>query len=223
MALDGAHLAQPWEELSMHSKFVRCSVLLAGVGLAAIASRVTAQSPNGDFGTFVKHQLDAHAEQLFGFPQPLAASALGPYDGPDNLQAIVVAPGLDVSLVSSSVASATDQIAFWPDSDNPTHVFVCDEETSTPAVQRVDLSKPAGSNATTIVTGLTSCDPVRRTAWGTIIVAEEAGANGGLYELIDPEHIAGPINVTNRALGTNTDELHLVKRQAVGSLSFESF
>src|SRR4051812_31452494 len=204
MALDGAHLAQPWEELSMHSKYVRCSVLLAGVGLAAIASRVTAQSPNGDFGTFVKHQLDAHAEQLFGFRQPLAASALGPFDGPDNLQAIVVAPGLDVSLVSSSVASAADQIAFWPNDDKPTHLFVCDEETSTPSVQRVDLSKPPGSNATTIVTGLSSCDPVRLTPWGTIIVAEEAGATGGIYELINPMSINAPISVSSRTAGTTS-------------------
>src|SRR5215471_191150 len=73
---------------------------------------------------------------------PLEESALGPYDGPDNLQAIQVAKGLHVSLVSSSVASAADQIAMWPDDDNPKYLFVCDEETSDPAVQRVDLSKP---------------------------------------------------------------------------------
>ena len=46
-----------------------------------------------------------------------------------------------------------------------------------------------------IVTGLTSCDPVRRTAWGTILVREEAGATGGLYEIIDPVHITTPIIV----------------------------
>src|SRR6185295_17761935 len=154
---------------------------------------------------------------------PLEQSALGPYDGPDNLQAIQVAPGLHVSLVSSSTASAADQIALWPNDDHPTHLFVCDEETSVPAVQRVDLSGPANANATTIVTGLTSCDPVRRTAWGTIIVAEEAGATGGFYELIDPVHIMTAINVTDRAAGTTSDPMHLVKRQAVGSLSFESF
>ncbi len=62
--------------------------------------------------------------------------------------------GLHVSLVSSSVASAADQIALWPDDEHPKYLFVCDEETSNPAVQRVDLSKPPASNATTIVTGL---------------------------------------------------------------------
>src|SRR5215831_6861986 len=119
--------------------------------------------------------------------------------------------------------SAADQIAMWPDDENPKYLFVCDEETSNPAVQRVDLSKPPASNATTIVTGLISCDPVRRTAWGTIIVAEEAGSTGGLYELIDPANINTVINVSDRAAGITSDPLHLVKRKAVGSLSFESF
>jgi len=181
-----------------------------------------AKNPKADFGAWVQDQLKAHSEQLFGFRNPLDKSALGPYDGANNLQAIEVADGLKVSLVSSSVASATDQIAFWPDNDHPTHVFVCDEETSNPAVQRVDLSGPPASNATTIVTGLSSCDPVRRTPWGTILVGEEAGNTGGLYEIIDPVHITTAINVTNRATGANSDMLHLAKRQAVGSLSFES-
>src|SRR6185295_15286434 len=90
-------------------------------------------------------------------------------------------------------------------------------------VQRIDLSQPPNANATTIVTGLVSCDPVRRTPWGTIIVAEEAGATGGLYEILDPVHINAPINVSNRDAGTTSDPNHLVKRKAVGSLSFESF
>ena len=132
-----------------------------------------------------------------------------------------MAEGLHLSLVSSAVASTADQIAFWPDSDHPTHVFVCDEETTNPAVQRVDLSGPPNANATTVVIGLTSCDPVQLTPWGTILVGEEAGATG-LYELIDPLKISAPINVINRATGTTSDPLHLVKRKAVGSVSFES-
>jgi secreted PhoX family phosphatase len=187
-----------------------------------MTSQLIASNPNADFGAWVAGQLSAHAEQLFGFTHPLDESALGPYDGLDNLQAIQVADGLHLSLVSSSVASAADQIAFWPNDDHPTHVFVCDEETSNPAVQRVDLSGPPASNATTIITGLSSCDPVRRTPWGTIIVAEENGQAGGLYELIDPVHITGPVTVNN-VTGVTSDPLHVVKRRAVGSLSFESF
>ena len=62
-------------------------------------------------------------------------------------------------------------------------------------------ARPPNANATTIVTGLSSCDPVRRTPWGTIIVAEEAGATGGFYEIIDPVSINTPINVSNRDAG----------------------
>jgi secreted PhoX family phosphatase len=208
----------------MKASLIGTTAVLAGLALAVgITARTKAMPPHMDFGTFVESQLKDHSEQLFGFKHPLDESALGPYDGTDNLQAIKVAQGLHVSLVSSSVASAADQIAFWPDDDQPQFLFVCDEETSNPAVQRVDLSKDPGNNATTIVTGLSSCDPVRRTPWGTIIVAEEAGATGGFYEIIDPVHVASAIAVTDRDLGTTTDPLHLVKRQAVGSLSFESF
>jgi len=63
---------------------------------------------------------------------------------------------------------------------------------------------------------------VHRTAWGTILIGEEAGATGGLYELIDPAHVNNVINVSNRDAGTTSDPMHLVKRKAVGSVSFES-
>jgi hypothetical protein len=200
------------------------SALAGGLTAAVLlAARARAEGPTVDFGLFVADQLRAHSEQLFGFIHPLGESSVGPYDGADNTRAIEVAHGLTVSLVSSSVASAADQIALWPNDDHPRYLFVCDEETSIPAVQRVDLSKPPASNATTIVTGLLSCDPVRRTPWGTIIVAEEHGADGGLYEILDPVSITSPIAVTDRAAGTTTDPAHLIKRKAVGSLSFESF
>jgi len=204
----------------MHRSVARRSLVLTGLAVMGMTSPALTQKPKVDFGAFIQHQLSAHSEQLFGFRHPLTESALGPYDGPNNLQAIQVADGLQVSLVSSAVASAADQIAFWPDDVNPTHVFVCDEETSTPAVQRVDLSAPANANATTIVTGLSSCDPVRRTPWGTIIVAEEE-SDGGLYEIIDPASITTPISVANRATGATSDAAHLVKRQAVGALAYE--
>src|SRR5262245_19279023 len=216
-------LRQSQEDRFMRPSLLLSGALVTGLALVGLTSRMTASHPHGDFGSFVADVLSDHSEQLFGIGHPLDESALGPYDGPDNLQAIQVAKGLHVSLVSSSVASAADQIAMWPDDDNPKYLFVCDEETSDPSVQRVDLSKPAGSNATTIIKGLSSCDPVRRTPWRTIIVAEEAGWTGGLYELFDPVNINSVINVSNRDAGTTSDPLHLVKRKAVGSLSFESF
>jgi secreted PhoX family phosphatase len=207
----------------MPQSSLRWFALAGCLAAAAFTARAAAKGPKADFGIFVADQLRAHSEELFGFRHPLDESALGPYTDADSTKALDVADGLKVTLVSSAVHHSTDQIALWPDNDHPTHLFVCDEESSNPAVQRVDLSKPAGSNATTIVTGLVACDPVRRTPWGTIIVAEEAGATGGFYELIDPVNITTPINVSNRDAGTTSDPFHLVKRKAVGSLSFESF
>ena len=90
----------------MRLSFIASSVLVTGIAVVGMASRTIASNPRLDFGTFVADQLSAHSESLFGFRHPLEQSALGPYDGPDSLQAIEVADGLNVSLVSSSVASA---------------------------------------------------------------------------------------------------------------------
>lgn len=210
----------------LHS-IVRAS-LVAGV-ILALSSQPAANGPGRghdpgrpDFGTFVQSQLEAFSQPLFGIGRPLRNSAIGPFDGPSS-SALELAKGLRATVVSTSVHFSADQIALWPDDAHPRYLFVCDEESTDPAVQRVDLSKPPGANATTIVKGIEACDPVRRTPWGTIIVAEEAGATGGFYEIFDPVGITTPITVTNRATGANTDAAHLVKRQAVGSLSFESF
>src|SRR5262245_34597559 len=205
----------------MRRSVLRSCLLVTAVAVVWMSTRALAHNPRTDFGAFVQHQLSDHSEQLFGIRHPLEQSAPGPFDGTDNTQAIQLAGGLRATLVSSSVASATDQIAFWPNDDHPTHVIVCDEETSDPAVQLVNLSGSPASNATTLVKGLSSCDPVRRTPWGTILVGEEAGNTGGLYELLDPLHVS-TITVMNRATGQTSDPMHLVKRQAVGALSFES-
>jgi len=207
----------------MQRPLARLCVVGVGVAVLALGARPLADSDRAtDFGKFVAGQLREHSMELFGFEDPLRESALGPFNGL-SVQALDLAGDLKATLVSSAVHNSADQIALWPDDDHPTHLFVCDEDGGNPSVQRVDLSKPPSSNATTIVTGMVACDPVRRTAWGTIIAAEEAGATGGFYEIIDPEHITTPINILNRATGETSDPLHLVKRQAVGSLSFESF
>ena len=172
----------------MHRSSVRSSLAILFLSAVVLTTRPSAQNPRSDFGSFVQDQLAAHSEQLFGFRHPLEHSALGPYTGLDNLQAIQVADGLRVSLVSSAVASAADQMRSGP-TTNTDAVFVCDEETSKPAVQRVDLSRPPACQRDddrhrALIVRSGSADP-----WGTIIVGEEAGATGGLYELIDPVHI----------------------------------
>src|SRR4029453_8099085 len=143
------------------------------------------------------------SEQLFGVQAPLTRSALGPFTGADSTQAIKVAGSLQVSLVSSAVHFSTDQIVLWPNESHPTDLFVCDESSSNPAVQRVDLSKPAASNATTILTGIVACDPIRGTPWGSLLAGEEA-SDGGVYEIMNPLSITAPIAVTNRATGATS-------------------
>ena len=89
----------------MRPSLLVSGVLVTGLAVVGMTSRMNANHPHGDFGSFVADLLSEHSEQLFGIGHPLGQSALGLYDGPDNLQAIQVAPGLHVSLVSSSVAS----------------------------------------------------------------------------------------------------------------------
>ena len=73
----------------------------------------------------------------------------------------------------------------------------------------------------TILTGTDSCDPVRRTAWGTIVVGEEADT-GWLIEVINP---LGTTNVVfDRSSGTFAGGMgagNLAVRPAVGRLAFE--
>src|SRR5262245_18519333 len=171
-----------------------------------------------DFGLSVQKELNDRSEQLLGTGS-LRRSALGPFTDADSTQAIRVAQGLHVSLVSSAVHFSTDQIVLWPNDNHPTHLFVCDESSSNPAVQKVDLSQPAASNATTILTGIVACDPIRRTPWGSLIAGEEA-TDGGIYEIMNPMSITAPIAVTNRATGATSDP-RVVERKAVGQLAWE--
>jgi secreted PhoX family phosphatase len=172
-----------------------------------------------DWGLLVQRQLNERSELLFGVRTPLSRSALGPYTDADSTNAIRVAEGLRVSLVSSAVGANTDMIALWPNDRRPTHLFVCVETSTNAVVQRVDLSQSADSNATTILSGLVSCDPIRRTPWGSLIAAEEAN-DGGVYEIFDPLSITSAVTVTDRAAGTTSDP-RVVKRKALGALAFE--
>jgi len=195
--------------------------------LLAVPVLVTSGEVKEDWGLKQQQQLEDHAEQLFGITKPLTESALGPYTGPDNAQSVVAAKHLSVSAVSNVTNPLADQIALWPNDEHPTHLFMAIETgrnaTGTNAsVQVVDLSGNPNSTVRTILTGLTSGDPIRRTPWGTILAGEEA-TDGAMYEIFDPLHvgIGTPAMITNRATGANTDPTHIFKRQALGALAYE--
>src|SRR6185295_15746098 len=138
----------------------------------------------------------------------------------DPTSLVTLAKGLHARVLSAGPAlgSNIDMMALWPNDTNPTHLIACNEQgTGQPGVQRIRLSDGA---AETILTGTNSCDPVRRTAWGTIIIGEESGNTGWLMELINP---LGTTNVVfNRVAGTfsGADAGNFVVRPAVGRLSF---
>lgn len=185
----------------------------------SLAPTAFAESP--DPGLFYEHFLQARTRSLFGFGKPVEQSSTTPsFTGPGD-KAVDIAKSLSVRLVSDRVGENGDMIALWPNDDRPTHAIICNEIDGTAAgaaasLQRVRLSDGQVSN---MVYGMVSCDPAHRTPWGTIIVAEESGTSGRLWEILDP------LNVNNvavtRTVATSSDPAHVVARTALGQLSFE--
>ena len=200
-------------------KLLWVSCAAAVVAAVAFVPRVLADE-DLDWGLLVQQQLNDRSEHLFGVGTPLRNSALGPFTTPDSVNAIRVARGLSVSLVSSAVMPNADMIVLWPSDSHPTHLFVCIENSSNAVVQRVDLAGNPASNVTTILSGIVSCDPIRRTPWGSLLAGEES-TDGGTYEILDPLSITTAVAVTNRAAGVTSDPTHVVKRKALGQLAWE--
>ena len=197
--------------------------VLASAAVLAAASAVAANGFGFDFGLFRDQQLDAHSEQLFGIVSPVDASStesIGATDAnADPTSLITVAKGLRVHVLTAqpNAAPNIDQMVFWPNDQNPTHLIVANEEgPAQPGLQRIRLSDGL---VETILSGTSSGDPVRRTAWGTILFGEENGTDGWLLEIANPLTTTG---VTfNRATGVSSDPAHVMSRPAPGRLSYE--
>src|SRR5262252_5524274 len=124
-----------------------------------------------DFGLFRDQQLSNHANQLFGVDKTLDASSsvqlTQAQAQADPTKLATLAKGLHARVVTTQGPAVDDQISLWPNDTNPTYLIECNEEgTSQPGLVRIELATGAVS---TIVTGTTSCDPTRRTPWGTIV------------------------------------------------------
>jgi hypothetical protein len=193
---------------------------LGVLALALVVGGTAGAAFFNDWGLDRQTQLQTKSETLFGVGQPLTQSSNVDLDAAQALAnpagLITVAKGLKVSVVSAGKAAPNiDQMVLWPKT-NPQWIIGCNEEgTAEPALQRISL---ASGNATTIATGLNSCDPVRATPWGTVLFGEENGAVGAMYELIDPLAVTGATinNVTGASSSSNIRRVN-----ALGFLSFE--
>lgn len=170
-------------------------VLVMGMGMLFFGQLVQAS----DFGVEVQQLLEAQSYKLFGFESPTEAPATDAdvvsreHASADERQ--ILAEGLEAEFVARNTAMHGDQITFWPNDRDYTHLIVCIEQTrngTTPggaegfnaSVQRVNVTTGA---VETILHGMSRCDGIRTTAWGTILANEETN-DGRTYEIIDPLH-----------------------------------
>ncbi len=118
-------------------------------------------------------------------------------------QFLFLRKGIQAEYFSREVGQDWDQMVFWPHgAARPTHLVGCIEEILdclsgtcgesfvfgdklTPSVQVIDLQTRA---VTTLVRGMTICDGIRTTPWGTVIATEEdyQSDTGSVYEILDP-------------------------------------
>jgi hypothetical protein len=195
-----------------------------------------------DFGVQRDNVLRGQSQALFGITSPVGPSSTTSIDATTasaNPAALATfAKGLRVRVVTSGVAAPNiDMMSLWPDESDPQWLIACNEQgPGDPGLQRINVATGA---AETILTGTSSCDPTRRTPWGTILFAEEAGggpAGGRVYELLDPLAVSGV--TLDRATGTFSGgtvepgfdpcpsgggDCYFAVRPFLGRLSFEGF
>lgn len=199
--------------------FALALVILGSLVPTQLGALAPSSETPRDFGLIVEHLLQSQATRYFGVQHLESSATDDSFSGPGE-DAVLVAKGLKVDLVSDKVARYADMIALWPDDEDPTYAFICVENFAggpdDPSVQRVELET---GKVTTVLRGMKACDPVRRTSWGTLLVAEESGADGGAYEILDPMSVI-EAHVLDRATG-ETDNPKVVKRPALGARSWE--
>lgn len=134
----------------------------------------------------IEQMLGKHSRALFGFKKPLESSAdqstvIPRQPGQSAEDRQFLAKGLKAEFIARNVGFWADQITFWPDDINYTHLIVCIEEKRTPegvgndtrlnpSVQRVNVETGKAEN---ILFGMSYCDGLRTTPWGTVLATEE--------------------------------------------------
>jgi hypothetical protein len=185
-----------------------------------------------DFGEKVEALARLSSYSLFGTLGTLGASSTIQRSA-EKLQAqpasaLTVAPGLSVKVVSAAanLAPNIDQMVLLPDDRHPTHIIACNEQGGTEvAVQRITLATGAVENVLAAGTsgdpGMASCDPIRKTPWGTVVVGEETGGGGRLFEILNPLTTTNVKIHGSGAATTTSDPAHVQLLPAVGTLSWE--
>jgi len=213
----------------MKHKFLVSPIMVAVLtACGSMAGPVVADDNAHDFGAHVERQLHAHSEKLFGFEKPLqdsapATSSVYRTVAQSAKDQVLLARGLKAEYLTRNAANATDMMAFYP-AANPTHLITCVEGGRAeivagkfnPSVQRISL---ATGQVDTVLRGMSACDGIRTTPWGTILATEER-SDGGAYEIIDPLNVTNQ-TVTNRASGAVTDPAHIAKRHALPTMAWE--
>ena len=188
-----------------------------------------------DFGKAREDALYAESATYFGFT---GAKSVGFSDQVDRntttdaSEVIDLADGLSAEFLTRNVGNKIDMGDFYPYGDNPTHMVFCveggsedlDNGKKNPSVQSIDLTT---GDVSTILRGMSRCDGLRTTAWGTIVATEEAGATGAAYEIIDPLNVSEH-TILDRDSGLIVDENNetstvAVKRDALPAMSWEGF
>ena len=213
-------------------KLSKLSLALLAAGLGGVA--VADEADTRDFGLFVQNTLRATARATLGLPQPLTESAPateGAYRTAEQAarDQVLIPHGLRAAYLTRQAADSTDMLAFYP-AAAPTHLISCVEggrevlsgTTLNPSVQRIDLATGA---VETILRGMSGCDGIRTTPWGTVLATEEED-DGGAYEILNPLATTN-YAVQDRASGqivdaagvTDTDEI--AKRTALPTIAWE--
>ena len=164
-------------------------------------------------------------------------------------QFLFLRKGIQAEYFSREAGQDWDQMVFWPHgSARPTHLVGCIEEVLdclsgscgesfvfgdklTPSVQVIDLQTRA---VTTLVRGMTICDGIRTTPWGTVVATEEdfVSDTGAVYEILDPltndeftilERGSGdgPARIVDQ-VGRDASE-RIIKRTAFPVIRYEGF
>ncbi|MGE0601665.1 MAG: hypothetical protein AB7J35_19285 [Dehalococcoidia bacterium] len=198
--------------------------LVAGAGICALTVGAAAFA-GGDHGKEREHSDKAHSNQDFGIVQPIDSSSQNSIDAAtansDPRKLATFAKQLKAKVVATvDGAPNIDMMALWPNDQNPQWLIACNEEgPAQVGLLRVRLSD--GLSEAIVSGGLSSCDPVHATPWGTIVFGEEAGSSGRMFELISPLNTTGVTVNPDGSTSGGTGAANIVWRSAMGKLSFE--